>query len=67
MKQSDINKIYNMTITQRESFKKNYPTPESLADAIQEVFKSSTLEKIRKDQKKYTGVKAKKTVSKRRR
>ena len=52
MKQSDINKIYNMTLTQRQSFKKNYPTSESLADAIQEVFKSSTVEKIRKDLKK---------------
>jgi len=49
MKQSDINKIYNMTLTQRQSFKKNYPTSESLADAIQEVFKSSRVEKIRKE------------------
>ena len=52
MKQSDINKIYNMIITQRQSFKKNYPTSESLANAIQEVFKSSILAEVRKDLEK---------------
>ena len=48
MKRSEINEIYNMTMTQRESFKKNYPTSESLANAIQEVFTSSTLKKLEK-------------------
>ena len=52
MKQSDINKIYNMTITQKENFNKDFPTSESLANAIQEVFKSSMLTKVRKDLKK---------------
>ncbi|WP_435088688.1 hypothetical protein [Candidatus Pelagibacter bacterium nBUS_29] len=52
MKQSEINEIYNMTMTQRESFKKKYPTSESLANAIQEVFKTSMLAKMRKDLEK---------------
>ena len=52
MKKSEIDKIYNMTMTQRESFKKNYPTSESLANAIQEVFKSSILAEVRKDLEK---------------
>jgi tRNA A37 threonylcarbamoyltransferase TsaD len=52
MKQSEINEIYNMTMTQREGFKKKYPTSESLANAIQEVFKSSMLAKVKKDLEK---------------
>jgi len=52
MKKSEINEIYNMTMTQREGFKKKYPTSESLANAIQEVFKSSMLAKVRKDLEK---------------
>lgn len=52
MKKSDIDKIYNMTMTQRENFEKKYPTSESLANAIQEVFKSSMLAKVRKDLEK---------------
>ena len=41
MKKSDINIIYNMIQTQRQSFKKNYPTAESLAEAIRLVFIAS--------------------------
>jgi hypothetical protein len=52
MKPSEINEIYNMTMTQREGFKKKYPTSESLANAIQEVFKTSMLAKMRKDLEK---------------
>ena len=47
-----INEIYNMTMTQRQGFKKKYPTSESLANAIQEVFKSSILAEVRKDLEK---------------
>jgi len=52
MKRSEINEIYNMTMTQRQGFKKKYPTSESLANAIQEVFKSSILAEVRKDLEK---------------
>ena len=46
MKQSDLNKIYKMTESNRQSFKKNYPTAKSLADAIQQVFLTAALQQI---------------------
>ena len=49
MKQSDLNKIYNMTESNRQSFKKNYPTAKSLADAIQQVFMAAALERMAKE------------------
>ena len=49
MKQSDLNKIYNMTIANKQSFKKNYPTAKSLADAIQQVFMAAALERMAKE------------------
>ena len=49
MKQSDLNKIYKMTESNRQSFKKNYPTAKSLADAIQQVFDAAALERMAKE------------------
>jgi len=50
LKQSSVNKIYNMTIdTNRQSFKENYPTAASLANAIQQVFMDQYLAKARKE------------------
>jgi hypothetical protein len=49
LRQSSVNKIYSMTLTNRQSFKKDYPTAESLADAIQQVFTDQYLAQARKE------------------
>jgi len=46
MKKSDITKIYNMCQTQRQSFKTNYPTAESLANAINVVIMGATIKEV---------------------
>jgi len=43
MKKSDITKIYNMCQPQRQSFKTNYPTAGSLANAINKVIMGDTV------------------------
>ena len=49
LRQSSVNKIYSMTLTNRQSFKKDYPTAESLADAIQQVFLTAALDRMAKE------------------
>ena len=49
LRQSSVNKIYSMTLTNRQSFKKDYPTAESLADAIQQVFMAAALDRMAKE------------------
>jgi hypothetical protein len=49
MKKSDITKIFNMCQTQRQSFKANYPTAESLANAINNVIMGDAVKEAKKD------------------